>query len=158
MSATKTPLHLLLCLCACHESVFSHGVSIDNPARCVDCAGTGYRFPGLGRDCPGIKFHPTTTITRADGSRHDIIHCDCCNGTGRIANYTTDALMEVARQAGYVYMNFEPEVDPFGFRRPGGLIACFIRPKITGIPWKGLGITPAEALQSALEAAVCQRH
>jgi len=40
-SETQAPAWLLPCPCACHESVFVHGINPDSPKPCPDCQGTG---------------------------------------------------------------------------------------------------------------------
>lgn len=99
------PLHLL----PCPESP-AHGTptgagenKVRHWSKCI-CDGTGYRFPMLGRNCPwydavahwimGKGLTLPATAGRQVGCRDGQ---DECKGTGRIANYTTETLLEAVQ-------------------------------------------------------------
>lgn len=110
------PLHRRPCP-ACGETLNPGGnpyfsfdpLAMPDGSDCPDCAGTGYQFPMLGRECPYRFQHRDGKCPGLQGSLDMSRPRETCNGTGRIADYTVAALLEAAGS-----LPFEIKVEVHG--------------------------------------------
>tara|TARA_Y100000310_G_C20617450_1_gene781402 strand:- start:919 stop:1374 length:456 start_codon:yes stop_codon:yes gene_type:complete len=140
----KQLLHLIPCVPAPVEGFevicINGKLSISGQAHLPHktCKGTGRKYPGLGRECPGY-------LDREEGRTHRFANCPC-DGSGIVGNYSVEALLEACRGTA---MNARVELS--GSQNGPNDWRCTIWTPPHGIKVYGSGV-PAQALQAALEA------
>ena len=148
-----TPLHLRPCL-----NCFPFGSSGIHPiSHCKSCGGTGWQFPMLGRECTNIRaawvlgLSGKQTHQEPEDWSKKMVLCRDCNGTGRLANYTTEALLDAAMEftgsamVEIWYNNYEDEDE-------GGVY--WVVRLAANMAWTGRGSSRLAALKAALVAAL----